>query len=259
MFFGCFFAIFGHGVKKFGLSTFFFRWSCRNCTCPQKHLQNRFFLKRYHFLNIILRQLSAIFMSRGTIQKNCSKLVTMSLSLSDNGRKRSGSLGDSFRLGCNNCVLCVRVKNLRKTIFGNIKFFYLFPTVNEKLHRFLFNSFVGVDDFAFYESIETFSSKVNFLKNLNIAIISGNRAKNCRPLVKIFLTGLSNLNFTYSWRCLGLNVFSKVFIIFGHAAKGFPPFIVFLCKRSCQNCFIRVLKIFYMKKSNWKNQIFLKI
>ena len=149
------------GLKKnMAFQRFFFRWSYRNCTCPQKHLQNRFCLKRYHFLNIILRQLSAIFMSRGTIQKNCSKLVTMSLSISDNGRKRSGSLGDSFRLGCNNCVLCVRVKNLRKTIFGKVKFFYLFPAVNEKLHRFLFNSFIGVDDFAFYESIETFSCKL---------------------------------------------------------------------------------------------------
>ena len=238
---------------------FFFKWSCRNCTCPQKHLQNRFFLKRYHFLNIILRQLSAIFMSRGTIQKNCSKLVTMSLWFSDNGRKRSGSLGDSFRLGCKNCVLCVRVKNLRKTIFGNIKFFYLFPTVNEKLHRFLFNSFVWVDDFAFYESKETFSSKVNFLKNINFAIFSGNRAKNCQPLVKIFLTGLSNLNFTYSWGCLGVNVFLESFYHFRTCSKRVLAFYLFFCKRSSQNCFVRVLKIFFLKKSNWKNQIFLKL
>ena len=182
----------------------------------------------------------------------------MSLSFSDNARKRSGSLGDSFRLGCNNCVLCVRMKNLRKTIFGKIKFFYLFPTVNEKLQRFLFNSFVGVDDFAFYESKEIFSSKLNFLKNLNIAIISGNRAKNCQPLVKIFLTGLSNLKFTYSWGFLGVNVILENFYHFRTCSKRVSAFYRFFSSGAVKTASYVSLKSFLWKKVIEKIKYFWK-
>ena len=60
-------------------------------------------------------------------------------------------------------------------------------------------------------------------------------------------------------RMFRVKCFFGWFLSFSDMQQKSYGLLSFFCKRSCQNCFVRVLKIFFRKKSNWKNQIFLKI